>query len=125
MIENVLLTRVVEILPTFKAEQITLEAKHKSETQGSPHLKLTSSPWYSCSPGLGLYHVLTLPPVVMEGLAVPSHCPPWSGRRWALEPREPRVCIPNLQTVWPWALLGIYFSICKNWYKKTCHGGLL
>lgn len=58
MIETVLLRRVVEILPNFKAEQITtLKAKHKSETQGSPHLKLTSSPWYSCSPGLGLPHV--------------------------------------------------------------------
>ena len=75
MIENVLLTRVVEILPNFKEEQITLEAKHKSETQGSPHLKLTSSPWYSCSPGLGLSHVFNFASRCYDGAGYPIPLP--------------------------------------------------
>lgn len=124
MIENVLLTRILDILPPFEANNYT-DGKAQIWNVQTPHLELTSSPWCSCSSALGCPTCLTLPPGVLATLSAPPHCPAWGARRWVLEPREPRACILALQMARPWVLFQSYFFICKNWHKKTFQVGLL
>lgn len=62
---------------------------------------------------------LILPPVIKAELSAPPHSATQSGKRWALKPREPRVCILALGT------LLTYFFIYENWHEKLYHVGLL
>lgn len=127
MRRGILLTRVLAILPIFKAEQIPLKAKHQSESnQDGPLLwNVTSFPGCSHRSVPVLSHVCDFASCYCGRMVCPPHGATQRGKRTeslqenALKPSERRPCQRG-----GLGYFLTYFCLCGNWHQKIYQVGM-